>query len=625
MEILKNPRILKILSTSDQRLLFFVLTAVSFLLYFQSCFYSYAYDDILVFSENRFVLKGFQGIPDIFNKESFAGFYEEKQNLLVGARYRPLSLVSFAIEHAFFGKLPQLSHIINVFLYALCAFWVYRIVKKFQLVEDNIQNNWLALISAILFLLHPVHSEVVANIKGRDELFAFLFLFIALDFCLMAIDKHKPGYRWIGSCFLCLSYLSKEHAICAILLIPICLYFFRKISVREIALQLWIVLLPLIVFLWLRQHAVGTLFIGKADFNDLMNNPFIDFNLNEKIATIIYCLAWYLKLLLIPYPLTHDYYPYHVAKMNFTQPLVWLSILLIAVIFYSGIRNLQKQKIISFSILFFMISIFLVSNIPFSIGTFMNERFLFLPSFAFCLVVSYGILALIKSKFYVAQFIIPMIFLASVILCWNRIPAWKNTESLYLTDLSVSKKSARIQLYTGIYFFTKYQQLHHTAYLSKAGPYIDEALRIAPNYRLSSEMKYAILAEQHKLDKDLNKFLHLTEAYVMQYPDMKNAIQYFEYLNTDTALAPLLFAYYNTIAYNGLFKQKHDFENALRYLGMAHQLNPSDILTMQRIVELYNLYAASEGISSDNINLYHQQANLFQDQINRMQQSSIKK
>ena len=85
-----------------------LLTLLSFGLYYPSLTFDYVLDDAIVLSENRFVEQGFGGIKDIMSKDTFWGYalFEGKETNLVGSRYRPLSLVTFAIETAF-QKVPE--------------------------------------------------------------------------------------------------------------------------------------------------------------------------------------------------------------------------------------------------------------------------------------------------------------------------------------------------------------------------------------------------------------------------------------------------------------------------------------------------------------------------------------
>ena len=125
---MKNTRFIEVLKSKDL-LAYAIFFLLSIGLYFESLKFGYVLDDIMVDSENSFVQKGFGGIWDILSKESFTGYFGEQKDLVTGARYRPLSIVSFAIEFAIYGNTPKYSHLINILLYALIGCALYRFGK----------------------------------------------------------------------------------------------------------------------------------------------------------------------------------------------------------------------------------------------------------------------------------------------------------------------------------------------------------------------------------------------------------------------------------------------------------------------------------------------------------------
>ena len=107
-----------------------VLLVLPFVLYWQTLDYAYVLDDKLVLSENAFVKQGVAGIPDLLTKGAFDGYqyYNAEENPLTGGRYRPLSLVSFAMEYELFASedaaatnletestLLAVNHFLNIF------------------------------------------------------------------------------------------------------------------------------------------------------------------------------------------------------------------------------------------------------------------------------------------------------------------------------------------------------------------------------------------------------------------------------------------------------------------------------------------------------------------------------
>src|ERR1043165_1198955 len=109
-----------------------VLFFIVIILYAASFKYGYTYDDSAVVSQNRFVQKGMTGIGDILHTQYFEG-YDPHTN--AGA-YRPVSLISYAIETELFGTGAKSHHVINVLIYALTGillfYFLYRLLKNYH-------------------------------------------------------------------------------------------------------------------------------------------------------------------------------------------------------------------------------------------------------------------------------------------------------------------------------------------------------------------------------------------------------------------------------------------------------------------------------------------------------------
>ena len=194
-----------------------ILFGIGFFLYSNTFKHDYVLDDSGTITLNGFVQQGWKGIPDLLKVE-----FWHFNNLSLGY-YRPLSLITFAIEHQYFGNNPHASHLINGFIYGLTGFFLFLLLRK-----TFSSFHWmLAFVSTALFVAHPVHTEVVANLKSRDELLSFLNLVLTLLMALIYVDSQKRKYFFLSLLFFYLALLSKETAITGLALIPLFFYFFR--------------------------------------------------------------------------------------------------------------------------------------------------------------------------------------------------------------------------------------------------------------------------------------------------------------------------------------------------------------------------------------------------------------
>ena len=292
-----------------------ILIIVPFILYGYSIQFGYVLDDEIVVSENNFVKQGFAGIWDLLSTESFTGYLGEQQDLVAGARYRPLSLITFAIEYAFFGLNPGISHFINILLYALTALLLFRVLSLFI---PNLKDHpwWLgtSFITAFIFVLHPVHTEVVANIKSRDEILTLLLSLSVIYSSYKNLLFSKVYWLILSVTLFLLALLAKENAITFIAIIPMTFFFFTNHSLKRILATTAPLLITAIVYIFIRYSVIGYLLDSGKEVTGLMNNPFLGATQGETLATITYTLAHYIKLLFFPHPLTHDYYPYQISN-----------------------------------------------------------------------------------------------------------------------------------------------------------------------------------------------------------------------------------------------------------------------------------------------------------------------
>jgi len=136
---------------------------LSFILYSNTIKGGFVLDDS--FFTDRVELRSAPYIPQLFF-EPVLPF-----NVSSGI-YRPLTYASFSLNYVLFGESPVSFHIVNVLLNGIVAFLVF--VISFKLFK----NIPLSICVFLLFSFFPIHSEVVANIKSRDELLGALFVFL---------------------------------------------------------------------------------------------------------------------------------------------------------------------------------------------------------------------------------------------------------------------------------------------------------------------------------------------------------------------------------------------------------------------------------------------------------------
>ena len=521
----------------------FILAAITIAVYQMTWSFEYVLDDKIVMTENEYVQKGLSGIYQLITEESFTGYFGEQKNLVTGARYRPGSLITFAIEHEIFGTNAKVSHIINTLLYALSGILIFRII--FLGVGNYSKRAWylqIPWLTALFFVLHPIHTEVAANVKGRDEILCLIGLLGSMYFAFRYAHYKKPiSLLWLGLVFFA-ALMCKENTLTFVAIIPLSIYWFSNTKLQYMLNVVWVLLGMSIAYLFLRYQAVGYLLSGPNEITDLMNNPFYGMAIGERMATTFYTLGKYLLLLLFPHPLTHDYYPFHIPIFNWSQWQPWLGLLSQVGLLLLAFYGWKKRRIWSYGIFFYLISLSIVSNIPFTVGTFMNERFIYISSLGYCLILAWFIARMVPRLFgqkkaanhWMSISLLVIITAAYVYKNIDRLPAWENRLTLNEAAIQVSKNSARANLFYGTALYNEYinsnDQIEKDRLLPIIDLHINKALEIHPRYGSALKMLSGIAAEKYKKDKDLDKLLASFKQILIKRPNTDFVSQYIGFL-----------------------------------------------------------------------------------------------
>ncbi|MDD4746475.1 MAG: tetratricopeptide repeat protein [Salinivirgaceae bacterium] len=564
----------------------FTLLLVVFALYVNTLKNQYALDDAIVITENQHVKKGFRGIGDILSNETFQGFFGQQKELVAGGRYRPLTLVMFAIEYQFFGQNPFIGHLINILLYALTVLILWQVLS---MLIQNPDSNWLTIawITALLFAIHPIHTEAVANIKGRDEILTFLLALLAWQKTIQWTKDHNVKHLIWATILLFLGMLSKEHAVAFVFIIPFSIWFFKLDTAKKSIIAFVPLLIAALAFVILRHNVLGGTRLVEGI--ELMNNPFVDATMGQRYATILFTFLWYLKLLVWPHPLTYDYYPYHVSLIDPNSIITFVGIIILATLTIIAIIGLRKRNLASFWIIFFGASFILMSNLFFTVGTFMNERFMFIPSVSICFAIAFIIVKLHQTKFKKQiNILVAAIIILGAIKTIDRNGDWYNDEVLFMTDIQVSSNSAKSNVVVGGKLSEQAQKttdsIQQRKLLIEANNYLDKALEIHPSYNDAKLLKGNVVFQLQSAYAAMSWYLSILERAKQHTNAWKNSLIAASAIN-DTDQRIEIYSKLHNIDSNrfepihnlGLLysRNKLDYQRGIPLLEKAVRINPS--------------------------------------------------
>jgi len=547
-----------------------ILIILTFLLYGNTVRNHYSLDDYHIAKNNPDFEQGIKAIPKIFTT-----MYASENGLNFG--YRPLVRTSFAIEHQFFGKNPYISHFINIIFYLIAVLLLYKILRR--LLRDY--HHFLPFIISLLFLAHPIHTEVVASLKNRDELFVLIFSLLALDQAIKYADTLNKKHIYWAMAMIGLSFLSKPTTAAFFFIIPLSLYFFTHLELRKIVRLTFVVgtiavIAAFVPFLYLPQFDRPM---------SLMENPLaIEGGLMNHIAYAGFTLMYYLKLLFFPHPLRY-YYGYNMfPDINFSNIWVILGIIIHVGLLVYAIMLLKKKHILSYAILVYLISIAMFSNLVRPAPGIIAERFLFIPSIGFSIVIAYFLYWLFwqnpaakRAGFYKLTgivFVTIIILIPYSVKTIIRNAHWRTEMTLYKADMPYLHNSVKgNELYANEIMKMVNRELAKPVNVLKfIEPRVKEAIK---HWERAAEIQPDFYFAYRNLGIVYNRI----------YKDHDTAIYYFNKALEHKPDDPMTL--FNLgIAYEG----KKELALAIDYLEQSLALDPSAINTRSRLANiLYNI------------------------------------
>ena len=427
-----------------------ILVLVGVLLYANSIADDWAFDDDIVYTANPHVLRGLAGIPALLTQDAYQHLYDAAsadEAELAGGRYRPLSMITFAIESDVFGIHPHLAHAVNVGLFLACLVAMIVFLRRF--LPDR--SGW-AFLATLLFALHPIHTEVVANVKSRDEILSLGLILLTLDSALRFVDQRSVRWLLMIGVYSFLALLAKEYAVTLVGLLPLALLLRGKRGSAGGLRILAPFAISLVAYLFLRLRAVG---LHSAESGDILNNPYLLATTAEALATKIFVLLKYLGLLFWPHPLSSDYSFNQIPYRSFSDPSVILSSAIHVGLVVLAVVLILRRHWIGFAFAFYLAHLSLVSNLAIDIGATMGERLIYHSSLGFSMVLAAGFLrciqplqSLARSRAYVGFAALLLAVAAPVII--GRNADWKNDQTLFIQDVRTVPNSVVANTNAGI-------------------------------------------------------------------------------------------------------------------------------------------------------------------------------
>lgn len=510
------------------------------------CFYNslagdFVLDDAFTIV-NHELIKSLTTIPKLFTSNYWGDLYPT-------GLYRPLTSLTYAFNYAMAGLNPWGYHLVNLLFHAFNSLIIYWLVKSYT------SKDTLALFTALIFTVHPIHTEAVSNISGRAELLTATFAL--LSWASYYLSKENFRYYFLSLLFYFFSLIAKESGITLIgvlVLSDLCKYW-PSWPIKKLLKGYLGYLAVAGVYIAIRIYILNNL--GMPDTWVYWRG----IGFSTRFYTMSLAFIKYFQLLIWPSDLVGDYDFSQIPKTSSPNLWVILSLLTIMIILSTGIYLLWKERLTAFAILFFFVTISIVSNIFIPTGIIMAERLLYFPSISICLLSATGLYWLYSKENklkYLAVFFLTIIIIASVIRTYYRNIDWLSsrnyTESLVrVAPRNIKGLGAIALTYAGEGKYLEAEKL------------LLQAIEIAPEKATPKGM--------------LGHVYYLQDRYDDAIPMIKKAIEIFP--DEDPSQN------YLYIDLSRIYQKRKEYKLAIEAMQQAILLSQPDALLHQELATLF--------------------------------------
>jgi tetratricopeptide (TPR) repeat protein len=418
--------------------------AVVFLVFGNSLFFDFVWDDRPLLLELD-VYKDFKLKDMLFSPAN-------------GLEYLPVRDISYGIDYLLWGSNPAGFHLSNIIFYFLNCLVIYFLTLEITSLlfsgsksNSELPSKLTAFFTALLFAVHPLHTEVVCFITGRNTILSGLFFFTSCFYFLKFLRvKTSGGKRYYFISLICfiLAMLSKAISI----ILPLLLMLFLLFKIKELRKNV-LLLIPF----FLVSIAIFLIFTKIASESNMTVSDhsmvFGAFNFASKLAVSLQIPFFYVIKMLVPVNLSVEYTPEFSRSFGNVHVILSLSVLILTI--SSGILLRKKYPELLFTFLWFLIALIPVMNFVLNHPV-VADRYVYLSSFAFFYFVTarlFSAFGHMHLKWIV--FFITVTVLAGSLMSVDRSRVWKNEKALWADTVKSSPESFKPYVNLGSLYFNE--------------------------------------------------------------------------------------------------------------------------------------------------------------------------
>ena len=423
-----------LLSTKINSIYFLIF--IGLVVFFNGVFNNFLGDDLGQVLNNPLT----SSLDNLINFFTNSTFYNGDTGSLIGLYFRPITITFFAVLKTIFGENIFVFHFFQILIHITNSVLLFLIFRKYF-------KNFIALFISIIFLVHPLNSEVVFYVSNYQEVLFFVFGLIAF---LLLQSNLKIKKVITLSIFLFLSLLSKETGILFFLAISLFAYFFKKEAFKLIMSGQ---LISLVAYFSLRINAIGL-------FATPQSSPIASLSLAERLINLPAIFFFYIKTFFFPLNLSSSY-QWVIRDINlssFFLPLcldmLFISVFVLFFYYLVKTKNKLLKLYLFFSIWFFSGMLLHLQIIP--LDATVAERWFYFPMVGLLGIIAVPIFTF-KNRINHKWGVIFFVFIVSLLCVRTFIRSfdWRNNFTLATHDIKISKQAYGLESMLSYSYFNK--------------------------------------------------------------------------------------------------------------------------------------------------------------------------
>lgn len=532
----------------NRHLVFFLFLAISFCVYFNSINNNFLLDDHQIIENNSYI-KNIKLLPKIFTANIY-NFASDKET----DYFRPVQVLSYALDYAFFGLKPFGYHLTSIILHAINCFLIYLLI----LILFN--KSGLAFSGAVLYCVWPGHSSVVSYISGRADILVSIFMLLSMISFFDYTKHRRIKSYFLTIIFFVLALFSRENSLILPLFILL-LWFITKSEDRRV------------------KFLVSSFFVIAASYylirvytKSFTPFWFSDVPIGFTLVNFIVIFEKYINLFIYPWPLYLMRTTPFVKYLGITDIifLLCLTFFVIVLIFK------DKKRIATFGFIWFLLAFLPVAKLMyFFSGRFatMAENWLYFPSIGFFVLAAY----LLSNHKMISRITIIMvlIYYGSLTILNNK--NFRDDSVLYAHILKFSPDNTAIHMNLANLYYSKgdlEKSLNELAIVMSKEQAWDSYLLLGNIYLSRGNLEDAIESYKKAIELKPNCAPAYNNLGII-YQAQDKGEDSFKALTKAIQIDP---EYYNAnVLLGDWFVAKNLHKDALTYYNQALELNPKDL------------------------------------------------